>query len=389
MLKVLFISDFTESFANNILKGIADYSRQKDQWSICRMPLHYKNKIGIEGVVRWAKEWGVDAVIGTFDITDNLSLFRDEGIIVVAQDYKTRFKTVPNLTSDYRKTGRMAAEFYMDRGFSNFGFFGLTDVCWSDERRDGFKETVVSSGPNVSFHEYIMKEEEHRWFYDKDSLVKWLHDLPKPIGILACDDNQGNNLIEACHSAGIEVPEEISIIGVDNDNLLCDISVPTLSSIQIDIEQGGFMAAKMIDALVHNPDMDCRDIVMKPIRIIERVSTASFAKSDPEIQKAIRFIHQNKYRKISVQDVMGEVALSRRLLERRFKSVTGKAVYQYISELRLKAFADMLQESTEPVVNIALHLGETDVKSISKRFKAVYGYTPNEWRQIKSGKFKG
>jgi len=389
MLKILFISDFTESFANSILKGIVSYGRQQDQWSICRMPLHYKNRIGVEGVLKWAKDWGVDAVLGTFDITDDLSLFHKEGIVVVAQDYKTRFRTVPNLTSDYRKTGRMAAEFYMERGFSNFGFFGLDNVCWSDERRDGFKDALEATGMRSSFYEYQMTEDEHRWFYDKDSLVKWLNDLPKPIGILACDDNQGNNLIEACHSAGISVPEDISIIGVDNDHLLCDISVPTLSSIQVDIEEGGVRVAKLMEAMVKNPDMEYKAIVMKPTKIIERVSTASFAKGDPEIQKAIRFIHQNKFRKISVMDVMSEVALSRRLFERRFKAVTGRAVYQYISDLRLKGFADMLLESNEPVVNIALHFGETDVKSISKRFKAVYGYSPNEWRQMKSGKIRG
>lgn len=380
MLKLLFISDFSESFSNKLLKGIVDYSKEKGRWSICRMPAYYKNKIGIPEVLKWAKDWGTDAIIGTFEETDDISMFMDEGIVVIAQDFKKRFKKIPNITADNTGTGRMAARYYLDRGFQHFGFFGLNDVCWSDDRCEGFRKELAESGTGHSFFEYNLQDINHYWFYEAEKLSEWLKSLPKPIGIMACDDNQGNLLIEACHSAGIHIPSEVSIIGVDNDELLCNLGSTNLSSIAVNIEEGGYRTADLIDKMVNNPGYEIEDIYLKPVRIVERLSTAAFATKDKEIQKAVMFIYHNRHKKISVKDVVSNVALSRRLLEVRFKEVTGQSIYQYIADLKIRTFADMLVETDEQIINIALSLGENDAKSISKRFKAIYGCSPNEWR---------
>ena len=381
MLRLLFITDFTESFANKLLEGIVNYSRRQEQWAICRMPPSYKARIGIPGVVRWAKDWGADAVIGQFEETDEVELFAQAGIVAVAQDFKKRFRTIPNITADYIGTGRMAARFYIDRGFRNFGFFGFNEVCWSDERCEGFRREVEAAGFGDSFYAYRAQDIDHLWLYERSRLAEWLKMIPKPIGIMACDDNQGNNLIEACHTAGIKIPSEVSVMGVDNDELLCSLGSTTLSSIYVDIVDGGYRTAELIERRVADPDAPVSDIVLKPVKIIGRMSTAAFATDDLQIRRAILFIHKNIRKRISVKDVMGEVALSRRLLERRFKSVTGQTLYQYISDLKIKQFAEMLQSTDEQVVNIALSLGESDTKSISRRFKQFYGCSPNEWRE--------
>ena len=382
MLRLLIITDFTESFANKLLKGIVTYSRLKEQWIIRRMPPAYKAQIGIPGVIRVAKEWNVDAVLGQFEETDDMSLFAKNGIVVVAQDFKKRFTTIPNITADYLGTGRMAARYYLDRGFRNFGFFGFRNVCWSDERCEGFRREVEAAGYGRSFYEYNLQELDRLWYYERDQLAEWIRTLPKPIAIMACDDNQGYNLIEACHSAGVKIPADVSVMGVDNDELLCSLCSPTLSSILVDIEDGGFRAAELIERMVTHPDLPPQDIVLKPVKIVGRISTAAFATDDVQIQKAVQFIHQNYQKKIGVKDVMSEVALSRRLLERRFKQVTGQTLYQYITDLKIRRFAEMLLDGKEDqVTSIALSLGESDTKSISRRFKQIYGCSPKEWRE--------
>ena len=381
MLRLLIITDFTESFANKLLKGIISYSRQKEQWIVRRMPPSYKNKIGIPGVIRVAKEWSIDAVLGQFEETDDVTLFAKNGIVAVAQDFKKRFITIPNITADYLGTGKMAARFFLDRGFRNFGFFGFRNVCWSDERCEGFRREIEAAGFGEYFYEYNMQELDRLWYYEREQLAQWLKSLPKPIGIMASDDNQGFNLIEACHSAGVKIPAEVSVIGVDNDELLCSLGNPTLSSIQVNIEEGGYRTAELIERMVTNPDTPLEDIVLKPIKIVGRISTAAYATDDIQIQKAVQFIHQNFQKKISVKDVMNEVALSRRLLERRFKQVTGVTLYQYITDLKIKRFAEMLlDDKEEQVTSIALSLGESDTKSISRRFKHIYGCSPHDWR---------
>ena len=381
MISVLIISDFTESFSHKLLAGLVDYSRRKEQWIVRRMPPSYKAKIGIPGVIRVAKEWEVDAVIAQFEPTDEVDLFAENGIVAIAQDYKKKFSSIPNVTGDYLGTGRMAARFFIDRGFRNFGFFGFNDVCWSDERCEGFRREVEEAGFGGSFYAYRMQEIEMVWHYQRNRLREWLATVPKPIAIMACDDNQGSNLIEACHDTGIKIPSEVSVIGVDNDEALCSLGSTTLTSVQMDIERGGWEAAALVERLVADPKAPVADVVLKPIKIVERMSTAAFATDDQQILKAILFIHQNVLKKISVGDVMAEAALSRRLLERRFKIVTGKTLYEYITELKLKHFAEQLQETDLQVMEIALSMGENDTKSISRRFKQIYGCTPGEWRE--------
>ena len=381
MIRVLIISDFTESFAHKLLAGLVEYSRQKEQWIVRRMPPEYKAQIGIQGVIRVAKEWDVNAVIGQFEPTDDVGLFAENGIVAIAQDYKKKFTSIPNITADYLGTGRMAARFFLERGFRNFGFFGMNDVCWSDERCDGFRREVEAAGFGDSFYSYRMQEIDMVWYYQRNRLREWLRMIPKPIAIMACDDNQGSNLIEACHGIGIKIPEEVSVIGVDNDETLCSLGSTTLTSIQIDIEEGGRQTAALVERLVADPKAPVEDVVLRPVKIVGRMSTAAFATADQQILKALLFIHKNALKKISVSDVMAEAALSRRLLERRFKSVTGKTLYEYITDQKLKYFAEQLADTDEQVINIALSMGENDTKSISRRFKQLYGCTPVEWRE--------
>ena len=381
MLRLLIISDFTEAFPSKLLRGIVNYSRRKEQWSICRMPPAYKRVIGIRGVIDWAKSWGADAVIGQFEQDDEVGLFAENGIVAVAQDFKQRFNTIPNITADYIGTGRMAARFYLERGFRNFGFFGFRNVCWSDERFEGFRQEVTAAGFGDSLYSYNLQDIDHLWYYERQHLREWLHAIPKPIGIMACDDNQGNNLVEVCHVAGIRIPSELSILGVDNDELLCELGSTPLSSIQVNIEEGGYQTAALIEKRVLNPHTPLEDIVLRPVKIVSRISTAAYATDDIQIQKAIQFIHRNVMRKISVEDVTGEVALSRRLLERRFKKITGQTIYQYITDVKLKQFAQMMTDTDDQLINIAISLGENDTKSISRRFKQIYGCTPIQWRE--------
>jgi len=381
MIRVLIISDFTESFSHKLLAGLVDYSRQKEQWIVRRMPPEYKAQIGIPGVIRVAKEWEVDAVVGQFEPTDDIGLFAENGIVAIAQDYKKKFTTIPNITADYLGTGRMAARFFIERGFRNFGFFGFNDVCWSDERCEGFRREVEEAGFGDSFYAYRMQEIDMVWYYQRNRLREWLRSIPKPIAIMACDDNQGSNLVEACHSIGIKIPSEVSVMGVDNDESLCSLGSTTLTSIQIDIEKGGRQTAALVERLVADPTAPAEDIVLQPVKIVSRMSTAAFATDDQQILKALLFIHKNALKKISVSDVMAEAALSRRLLERRFKDVTGKTLYEYITDQKLKYFAEQLADTDEQVINIALSMGEIDTKSISRRFKQLYGCTPVEWRE--------
>ncbi len=222
---------------------------------------------------------------------------------------------------------------------------------------------------------------DNMWYYDQSELTAWLNGLPKPIAIMACDDNQGNILLQACELCGINVPFDIAIMGVDNDEILCNMSNPSMSTINVDIERGGAATAAMAERMVKDPSYMGEDIVLQPLSVVERVSSSLFATNDKEVLMALRYIHANIDTKISVSDILSCVPISRRLLENRFKKMTGMTIYNYISIQRIERFALLLISSNDSITDIAARLDEYDTKSISRRFKDLKGCTPTEFRK--------
>ena len=381
-MRLLIISDFTEQFPYRLLRGVMAWARRSDQpWVVCKMPPSYKREIGIKGVVRWAKDWRANVVIGQFDPSDDVSLFRKNGIVAIAQDYISQFDDIPNITAEYELTGRIAAQQLSGRGYKNFGFFGYEDVCWSDGRLKGFRDTLEADFGVTDLHVFNNRQLSAMWSYDIVELRKWLLSLPKPIGLFACDDNQGQILLEACQASGINVPLDVAIIGVDNDEVTCSLTAPALSSIDMDIEKAGYEVAQMADRMVQDPSYLGEDIVIRPIAAVSRGSTGIMATKDPVVAEAMRFIYQNRSRKIQVADVIKQVPVSRRLLEQRFKEATGASIYTVISNLRMDYFAQQLVNSSDTVSEIAARMDEPDTKSISRRFQALKGCTPTEYRK--------
>ena len=344
MIRLILLTDFTEAFAHNLLRGILEYSKEREPWVVCRMPPSYKQSHGIPGVLKWAKKWQADAIIAQFDDDDEVELFRKNGIIALAQDFKSRFSVIPNITSEYKLTGQMAADFFLQKGFRNFAFYGYEN--------------------------------------ESEPLASWIKSLPHPLALMACDDTQGNKIMEVCRVLGIKIPEEIAVLGVDNDEIICSLSDPPLSSVNLNIVKGGYEAAQLIERLMRDKEVSCEDVVIHPTTITNRLSTDIYSTGDPYILVALKYIHQNLATKITVEDVVRQVPLSRRLLEIHFKQVTGSSIYQYIFNLRMERFSQLLLESSEPIADIAMSVGLSDYKNLARQFKLWKKYTPAEYRKI-------
>ena len=275
----------------------------------------------------------------------------------------------------------MAAERCVARGFRNFAFFGNNGMCWSDGRRDGFRDYLVEAGFGDSVYIYSRQRIDNLWFYRQDLLREWLQSLPRPVAVFCCDDNQAVILAEACNVLGIRIPQEVAILGVDNDEILCNMANPPITSIDVDIERGGYEAAAMAMQMKHDPTYLGNDIVLQPLHIVTRESSNLLTTKDVQVHQALTFIHSNLERKLQVSDVLEHVPVSRRLLEQRFLKATGKSIYQYISEQRIDHFARLLLETEESVGNLAARMDEPDPKSLSRRFKELKGCTPSEYRK--------
>ena len=170
-MRLVMITDFTEQFSYKLLRGIMAWSRRQEQpWVVCKMPPSYKREIGIPRVVEWAKNWRADVVVGQFDPDDDVTLFRKNGIVAIAQDYISQFPEIPNLTGDYYLTGVMAARRLCGHGFKNLGFFGYENVCWSDGRLKGFQETLRKDYHIDNLHIFMDRQLSSLWSYDTSAL---------------------------------------------------------------------------------------------------------------------------------------------------------------------------------------------------------------------------
>ena len=380
MIKILLLTDFSSGYSRSLLENVVRYAREVGPWAFYRMPLYFRERYGDEGVVEWAKKWGADAIIAQFSDID-LSVLNQLNIPIIVQNYKERSSGISNLTGDYFGTGVIAANFFLHKGYKSFAYYGLTDTVWGRERGEGFKKIVSNKGYEVYEFNNRKRVPSEKWCFDVEQVSRWLLSLPKPIALFACDDYYALQITEVCKMYDISIPEEIAVLGVDNDKLLCNISDPQLSSIELDIENGGYEAGKLLHQFIEKKIIAPVDIIIKPVRIVPRASTERFAVSDRHIEQLLQYIDNNYQNPLSVDELTQIVPFSRRVLEKKFKRETGTSVYQYLLDLRIEKFADLLITTDLPLIEAATRSGFTDYKNISRIFTKAKEMTPLQYRK--------
>jgi LacI family transcriptional regulator len=380
MARVILLTDFSEEYAKRLLRGIVQYSKEHQPWVLCKMPLSYRDLYEVEGVLEWAIQWKADGIIAQFYSTDRVGIFKENGIVAIAQDFKSRFAEIPNITGAHRLAGKMGANYFIRKGFRNFAFYGLKDIVWSQERYDGFKDELSQYGMDNKLYEYKNEDFKGLWYYESVPLISWLETLPKPVAMMACDDSHAHHIAELCQQYRIKIPEEISLLGVDNDEAICTLSDPPLSSLDQAVEHGGYETARLLDKLIANPNAPHEDVVVYPTHVVTRQSTDIYATGDKYIATVLKHIHQHADKKLNIGEMTQLVPLSRRLLEERFKKVTGFPVYTYIMNFRINKFAEKLLETDHSIIEIVTDMGFSDYKNMARLFKQVKGCTPSEYR---------
>ena len=379
MKKILILIDHSSEFSRRLLKGLIQYSKEHGPWIFYRMPAYYKTMYGKEGIVEWAREWEADAIIARWD-HEGTNLLATLNIPILLQNYKERSPVFSNLTGDYYGTGQMAAKFFIKRRYRNFAFYGNKGVVWSRERAEGFRVEIEKTGGNYYYFESENLDGEE-WGTSHIQLDEWLLSLPKPVGVFACDDSFALRISQICKINNIQIPEEISLLGVDNDELICNLSDPPISSIVTDVERGGYEAGRLIDRLMKGERTEAFNIIITPVRFELRKSTEKFDITNEHISKVVNYIEDNFTADINIEEFSGMVPLSRRNLEVKFKEEMGTSIYQFILQCRIDYFAHLLLTTERTLFDLALESGFNDCKNISRIFKKVKGYTPVEYRK--------
>ncbi len=380
MRKVILLIEASSSYARGLLQGILEYSRLNGPWTFYREPIapFYRDQDRKFHFDRM-KKWGADGII-----TRQPASLRDISALhlpTIATDDNQQDPAGPCIVSDYKAIGIMAAEHLLERGFKNFAYCGFNHMCWSLERGRSFHHHLRKRGFEVHFYEYLLSKTQQRWENESALLKEWLKTLPKPVGIMACNDDRGQQVIEACKSAGFYVPEETAVVGVDNDTLLCGLSNPTLSSVSINTMRAGYEAAQLLDDLMKGARPPHMVITACPTHIVTRQSTDTLATEDRLVMKAVHFIRQNAKKSIQVTDVAQKVGISRRSLLDRFRAILDRTVQEEIRRVRIERICEMLLETDLPVCQIALRLDFTSIEHISRYFQQEKGISPLAYRK--------
>ncbi len=375
MYKILLLLDYASEFERNILRGLVKYSSEHGPWLFYRLPPSFRATYGDEGIIRYAREWKADAVIGRWD-NDELDIRKELDIPVVYQNYHHRRLDCSNLTGDYRSAGYMAAQFFLQKGYRNFAYMGIEGVVWSCERRDAFREYVSSRGGKFFCFEYAQKDDPGL----RESLRSWLEMLPKPVALFCCDDENALYVSETCKMGDLHIPDDISVLGVDNDELICSISDPPISSVELNVKAGGYALGRLIHEMIDGNFNGARDVVISPVRIVTRQSTEKYDISDPYIKKVVQRIDNDYAQPLTVGTLLADIPMSRRNLEVKFRQAVGTSIWQYLLGCRCRHLAELLITTDRQLIDLAAEAGFNDYTNIARVFRKIFGCSPKEYR---------
>ena len=291
---------------------------------------------------------------------------------------------VSEIISDAEKIARLAFDHFYSRGFRRFAFCGLPRRIWSKKRERFFTAAAQREGLSCLIYDYPPMDDNAPLLsraQERAHLVRWLLSLPKPVGVLACNDDRAAELLEICQFEEIEVPDRVAVLGVDNDDLLCELTSPPLSSVAFNLDEAGFRAAKLLWNLISGTTAGYHRIPLIPIGIVTRRSTDALAEEDPLVRAAIRFIRENYQRKIGVAEVARELDVSRRTLERRFAETVKRSVSEQIEFFRFEQARHLLTETEDRIEQIAEISGFSHLKPMVRVFREKLGQTPAEVRK--------
>ncbi len=372
---VALIIETSNIFGRRILEGITDYLHTTQPWSLFldESELH-------TAPPGWLSRWKGDGILCRAMTPSLAAILRRRKIPVIDMNDYDENMGLPRVAADMRAMGHMGAEHLLDRGFRHFAFCGFSHQLWVRQRQQGFCEALAAAGFSSSIYLSPWRGlRAYPWEQERDRISRWLSTLPRPLGILACNDVRGRHVVDACQHIGAAVPEDIAVVGIDNDDVLCSLADPPLSSIIPDCRQIGFAAARMLDDLMAGRKPQPQPLV-PPLGVMTRQSSDVLAIEDRDVSAALRYIRENACRGVKMSQVIAHANLSRPVLERRFRRYLKRSPQAEIRLTQIKRVKELLAETDLPLKRIADLTGFEHAEYMHVMFRRIVGQTPGEYR---------
>jgi LacI family transcriptional regulator len=379
---VALLVETSRSYGRDLLKGISRYLAEHEHWS-----LFLELRALDSRVPRWLSSWQGDGIIARTASTAMAEAIAAAGLPGVELRASKIAHGLPFVGCDNRDLGRLVAEHFIDNGFAHFAVFDLDTERYFEERRDNFRAHLASLGHTCHDHHAPHQgERPANWERHQADVSRWVASLPKPVGIFACTDQLAFWLLDACRRAGVAVPEEVAVVGAENDETLCTMSRPQLSSVAFDGPRVGYEAAALLDRLMAGGPPPTEPVLVPPRGLVVRQSSDIMAIEDPQVAAAVRYIREHACHGINVADVVRHAGLSRTLLERRMRQAIGRPPGEEIVRLRFGRVRRLLAETDLTLAVIADRCGFEHPQYMATAFKKLFGTTPGSYRETHRGK---
>lgn len=376
---VAVLVDTATGWGRRLVRGIINYGRGRGPWYL------WITSGGQQTPLWLPPGWSGDGIIARLGTQAAARHVAAAGVPVVnISAIEIPGIEFPRVATDLAAAGRMAAEHLLDRGFRRFAYYGLKRRPFVERHYQGFARAVANVCRQTPFYGVTFEVgagARTTWSARQERLQEWLAGLAKPVAIVAWTTEQGRELIHACRRAGLLVPEQVAVLAADNDELLCEACVPSLSGIALTSERIGFEAAAVLDRLMHGKRPSKRPVLIPPTGVVTRQSTDTLAIDDPDLASAVAFIRGHATDPISVGDVLRHVPVSRRWLERRFHEVLGRGPGEEIRRLRIERAQLLLAQTDLTIPQVATTAGFGSREYLAAAFKERTGLTPQQYRR--------
>lgn len=380
--QVALLIDTATDWGRRMIRGIGRYARQQGDWDLW-LEQRCQYAPG-----RLPPGWRGDGVIARVaDRAMARHLADAHGHVVNVSTVRLPGMEFPTVTADLQAAAQVAIRHLLDQGFRHFAYYAPMNLSFVEDHHHSFVETLAKSGHSCALlHAPGGKRPGKEWLKAQTKLKNWIRDLPKPVAVLSWTGRRGREVIYACRALGLSVPEQVAVLGADDDTLLCESCNPPLSGVALTSEQIGFEAAALLDRMLHGKKPPVKPRLIAPDRIIVRQSTDTLAIDDEDIARAIAFIRMNASSPIQVSDVLRALHVSRRSLDRRFQQVLGRTPADEIRRVHLERAKHLLADTDMPVPNVAAASGYGSREYLARAFKQQTGLSPSQYRNRIQGR---
>jgi LacI family transcriptional regulator len=381
--RIALIYDARSTYDLKVMSGVAAYLQEGHHYSVFIEENALKDQRLPD-----LRSWEGDGIIGNFDDPGIARRVTQARLPVVGfgggYGWYVAGSAIPYFYTNNKAIATLTADHLLDRGFKHFAYCGYAKSPingWSQERQDAFESYLRRRATSCAIFDCFPRS-SHNWATLQRSLGEWLRRLPKPLGVMAANDNRGRQVLEACRAYDIAVPDEVAVVGVDNDELLCRLSSPPLSSVEQGAKGLGYAAAALLDQMIQGHSSRKRQYVFDPTTVVTRQSTDILAIDDPKVAQAMAFIREHSSEGIKVPQVVNAVAISRSGLETRFASALGYSIHTAIGHTKLERVRRLVSETDLPLKQIAAEAGFRSVQHMTTLFVRTFGQTPGRYRRL-------